>query len=33
VRRILANNIDFAIDPTLERHGLTFNPEGFLKHI
>jgi cephalosporin hydroxylase len=33
VRRILANNIDFAIDPTLERHGLTFNPEGYLKHI
>jgi cephalosporin hydroxylase len=33
VRRILANNIDFAIDPTMERHGLTFNPEGYLKRI
>ncbi|HYL51507.1 MAG TPA: CmcI family methyltransferase, partial [Acidimicrobiia bacterium] len=33
VRRILANNTDFAIDPTMERYGLTFNPEGYLKRI
>jgi cephalosporin hydroxylase len=33
VRRILANNSDFAIDPTMERYGLTFNPEGYLKRI
>jgi cephalosporin hydroxylase len=33
VRRILAMFPDFAIDPTMERYGLTFNPEGFLKRI
>jgi cephalosporin hydroxylase len=33
VRRILATNTDFAIDPVAERYGLTFNPEGFLKRI
>ena len=33
MRRILANNSDFAIDPTMERYGLTFNPEGYLKRI
>jgi cephalosporin hydroxylase len=33
VRRILATNSDFAIDPQAERFGVTFNPEGFLKRI
>ena len=33
VRRILAMNSNFAIDPTMERYGVTFNPEGFLKRI
>jgi cephalosporin hydroxylase len=33
VRRILAMHPEFAIDPTMERYGLTFNPEGFLKRI
>jgi cephalosporin hydroxylase len=33
VRRILAMRPEFAIDPTMERYGLTFNPEGFLKRI
>jgi cephalosporin hydroxylase len=33
VRRVLARNPDFAIDPTMERYGLTFNPKGFLKRI
>lgn len=33
VRRILANHSEFAADTTLERHGLTFNPGGFLKKL
>jgi cephalosporin hydroxylase len=33
VRRILAMNSDYAIDPQAERFGITFNPEGFLKRI
>lgn len=33
VRRILANHSEFAVDTTLERHGLTFNPGGYLKRL
>jgi cephalosporin hydroxylase len=33
VRRILATNTDFAIDPQMERYGTTFNPEGYLKRL
>jgi cephalosporin hydroxylase len=33
VRRILANHSEFAADTTVERHGLTFNPGGFLKKL
>ena len=33
VRRILATNTDFAIDTRMEKYGLTFNPEGYLKRM
>jgi cephalosporin hydroxylase len=32
-RRILAAHGEFAVDTVLERHGLTFNPGGFLKRL
>jgi len=31
VKRILANHSEFASDTTMEKFGLTFNPDGFLK--
>lgn len=33
VRRILAENGDFVQDTSWEKHGLTFNPGGFLRRI
>lgn len=33
VKRILANNSQFAVDSTMERYALTFNPGGFLKRL
>jgi cephalosporin hydroxylase len=32
-RHVLAGRDDFAPDPDLERAGLTFNPQGFLKRL
>jgi cephalosporin hydroxylase len=31
VKRILAQHGEFVADTTMERYGLTFNPNGFLK--
>jgi cephalosporin hydroxylase len=31
VKRILANYSEFTSDTTMEKFGLTFNPDGFLK--
>jgi cephalosporin hydroxylase len=33
VRRALSMYSDFAVDTTMEKYGLTFNPEGYLKRI
>jgi cephalosporin hydroxylase len=33
LRRILNTRGDFMSDNTRERHGLTFNPGGFLKRV
>jgi cephalosporin hydroxylase len=33
VRRILATHPDFVADTSLEKHGLTFNPGGFLRRV
>ncbi len=33
VKRILANDGDFAVDTAVEKYGLTFNPGGYLKRI
>ncbi|MGH9025873.1 MAG: CmcI family methyltransferase [Acidimicrobiia bacterium] len=33
VKRILAARGDFAIDPKMEKYGLTFNPSGYLKRL
>jgi cephalosporin hydroxylase/predicted O-methyltransferase YrrM len=33
VKHILAARTDFAVDPDLERWGLTFNPQGFLQRV
>jgi len=33
VKRILALNEDFAVDSTLERAGVSFNPGGYLKRL
>ena len=32
-KRILARHRDFAVDTSMERYGLTFNPGGFLKRL
>ena len=32
-RHLLAGRDDFVPDPDLERSGLTFNPQGFLKRV
>jgi cephalosporin hydroxylase len=33
VRRILADNSNWAVDTTLEKYALTFNPGGYLKRM
>ena len=33
VNRLLSTRGDFAADPAMEKFGLTFNPNGFLKRI
>jgi cephalosporin hydroxylase len=33
VKRILAKNSNYAVDSTMEKYGLTFNPGGFLKRM
>ena len=32
-KRILARHSEFAVDTTMERYGLTFNPGGYLKRL